>query len=493
MALKTFVFGTFKNRSKNIRGLHNGKTFDPKAECKKEGGIRMKLLGRWEEKHEDNWKMSGIIMDSSRAEGSINRDKLVMEEILNKMKIDAWKEKYGDLVEFEEKNRVRTEYEVTKADSFSAIGDMNRDNLVREVENKLRLVDWEEKYNNSMSLGMWEHKIKWEEKGEVRKTYNITNLFNRIKNNFFELGMDMDWDLAFEDIEDRMRHLEEQEKRDEEEEEDVMRELDRITKDGFSAIKDINWVEFVNGVRNKPKQGNWEEKYLRRPSAEELEEKEEMSRTEYDIEIADILSALKDSDTLVKGIEDKLKNVDIMDPRDWHNKTEDIKIQHRDLVRENYNEKPLINVNYWYEYSLMMNSSRKLLLVKFDSVDGKMLGKISSYSLHSSSIKSSLAQHSHPGCRMELAIVDIDKMDKTLQEKLKKDLQIQDLGIGLMAVKNGKVVDQLFGVEEVKDKEAIKTFIRKLIYECERESREEHYSYLKLLQSQKHEDEDAKK
>ena len=80
MALKSFVFGTFRKGSRNICGLHTGKrkTFDPKAECKKEGGIRIKLLGSWEEKHEENSKMSGIIMDSSRAEGSINRDKMVM-------------------------------------------------------------------------------------------------------------------------------------------------------------------------------------------------------------------------------------------------------------------------------------------------------------------------------------------------------------------------------------------------------------------------------
>ena len=71
-----------------------------------------------------------------------------------------------------------------------------------------------------------------------------------------------------------------------------------------------------------------------------------MYLNEYVIKIANIRSAIKDRNRLVKGIEDKLKNVDIMDPRDWHNKTEDIKIQHRDLVRENYNEKPLINVNY---------------------------------------------------------------------------------------------------------------------------------------------------
>ena len=455
MALKTIVFGTFRNGSRNICGLHTGKMFDPKAKTKKEGGIIMKLLRSWEEKHEENWKMSGIMKDSSRAEGSINRDKMVMEEIVNKMKIDAWKEKYGDLVEFEEKNRVRTEYEVTKADSSSAIGDMNRDDLVREVENKLRLVDWEEKYNNSVSLGMWEHRIKWEETDEVRKQYNITNLFNRIKNKFFKEGMDFDWDLTIEDIEDRMRHLEEEERRDEEEEEDVMRELDRITKDGFSAIKDINWVEFVNGVRNKKlKIGSWEEKYLRCPSAGELEEKGEMSRTEYDIEIADSLSAIGDMGTLVKEIEDKLENVDIEDPEDWYKRTENIKIKDRNLVRENYNGKPFINVN------LVMNSN-KPLLVKFDRCDmnGQMLGQVSSRLLHSSYLKSRLAQHSTQWSKIDLAIVDIDNIDDTLQEKLKKELQIQDLGIGLMAVNNGKVVNQLFGLQEVQDKKAISTFI----------------------------------
>ena len=75
---------------------------------------------------------------------------------------------------------------------------------------------------------------------------------------------------------------------------------------------------------------------------------------------------------------------------------------------------------------------------------------------------------------MELVIVDIDTIDNTLQEKLKKELQIQDLGIGLMAVKNGKVVDSLFGEKEVQDEEAIGTFIQNLIFKFQRESREKH-------------------
>ena len=147
------------------------------------------------------------------------------------------------------------------------------------------------------------------------------------------------------------------------------------------------------------------------------------------------------------------------------------KIKNRNLVRENYNGKPFINVNYWYKYGLVMNS-RKPLLVKFDScdVDGQMLGKMSSSFLHSDSLKSALAPHyNREGKVMDLAIVDVDKIDDTLREKLKKELQIQDPRIGLMGVKNGKVVDWLFGVQEVQDKEAISTFIQKLILEFQGE------------------------
>ena len=147
------------------------------------------------------------------------------------------------------------------------------------------------------------------------------------------------------------------------------------------------------------------------------------------------------------------------------------KIENRNLDRENYNGKPFININYWYKYGLVMNS-RNHLLIKFDScdVDGQMLGKISSSFLHSDSLKSALAPHyNREGKVMDLAIVDVDKIDDTLREKLKKELQIQDLGIGLMGVKNGKVVDWLFGVQEVQDKEAISTFIQKLILEFQGE------------------------
>ena len=146
-------------------------------------------------------------------------------------------------------------------------------------------------------------------------------------------------------------------------------------------------------------------------------------------------------------------------------------IKNRNLDRENYNGKPFININYWYKYGLVMNS-RSHLLIKFDScdVDGQMLGKMSSSFLHSDSLKSALAPHyNREGKVMDLAIVDIDKIDDTLREKLKKELQIQDLGIGLMGVKNGKVVDWLFGAQEVQDKEAISTFIQKLILEFQGE------------------------
>merc|ERR1712147_414095 len=111
--------------------------------------------------------------------------------------------------------------------------------------------------------------------------------------------------------------------------------------------------------------------------------------------------------------------------------------------------------------------SRKPLLIKFDSCDvtGQMMGKISSRMLHSDFLKSGLAQYYTVGGKVDLAIVDIDNIDDTLREKLKKELQIQDLGIGLMGVKNGKVIDRLFGEQEVQDEPAIITFIHKLIHE----------------------------
>ena len=175
MALKMFVLATFRNVSRNMctsrlgmasssikpenpvleetrtEGMENqtGKVFDPNEETKKKVEIRMKLLDSWDEKHEENWKKSGrvfkIIKDGFLADNvNMNRDKLVMElEVMNKLNLDVWKDKYGVPIEVVEKVRVRTEYEITKVDGLPAIGNMNmiRDKLVMEVENKLKLVN----------------------------------------------------------------------------------------------------------------------------------------------------------------------------------------------------------------------------------------------------------------------------------------------------------------------------------------------------------------
>merc|ERR1739838_434811 len=142
------------------------KVFDPKAETKKEGEIRMKLIDSWVEKHEENWKMPGrvytIIKDGFLAK--INRGKLVME-VVNKLKLDFCKDKYSVYLEVEEKARVRTEYEKNNADGLLAVGDINRDKLVMEVENKLKLAEWKEKYDNMVSHGKWEQRLDVEEMG----------------------------------------------------------------------------------------------------------------------------------------------------------------------------------------------------------------------------------------------------------------------------------------------------------------------------------------
>ena len=265
MALKMFVLGTFRNVSRNMctsrlgmassikpenpvleetrtEGMENqtGKVFDPKEETKKEVEIRMKLLDSWDEKHEKNWKMSGrvfkIIKDGFLANNvNINRDKLVME-VMNKLNLDVWKDKYGVPIEVVEKVRVRTDNEITKVDGLPAIWNMIRDKLVMEVENKLKLVNWEEKYNNLVSHGEWEQRLDEEEMGEVRRVYEI------IKVGFLAFG-NMNWNTMVREVENKLELWEErynntmslvkwQQRLEEEEEEEVIG-VNTTSKDGF--------------------------------------------------------------------------------------------------------------------------------------------------------------------------------------------------------------------------------------------------------------------
>ena len=267
MSLKMFVLRTFRNVSRNMctsrlgmastikpenpvleetrtEGMENqtGKVLDPNKETKKKVEIWMKLLDNWDEKHEENRKKSGrvfkIIKDGFLANNvNMNSDKLVMElEVMNKLNLDVWKDKYGVPIEVGEKGRVRTEYEITKVDGLPAIGSMIRDKLVIEVENKLKLVNWEEKYNNLVSHGEWEQRLDEEEMGEVRRVYEI------IKVGFSAIG-NMNWNTMVREVENKLELWEERynntmslvkwQQRLEEEEEEVIGV--HTSKDGFLA------------------------------------------------------------------------------------------------------------------------------------------------------------------------------------------------------------------------------------------------------------------